>query len=287
VTGRPGVLGANQMKSGSAIRRYAALALAGALVIFAASLLWRQGTSAPSGATSLTLFCGAGMRPAMEEIIVAYHQRSPVRVQATYGASNLLLGQLKLREDLADLFLPGDAFYVEQARDAALVEQQEPVGWFVPAIMVRPGNPLGISSLADLALPGTRLALGEERSAAIGRLMPQLLQRSGLPKDALEPNLVFAGATVHELAGAVSLGHVDAAVVWESVARLHQPCEVVAIDAGLNVPSPLAIGLVSGSGQKRAARDFMSFLQSQEAREILRAHHYEVDQPMGARRSED
>jgi len=217
----------------------------------------------------ITLFCGAGLRPAMAPIIEAFHQQSAWRVRAHYGASNLLLGQLTVAPDIADAFLPGDAYYVEQARLAGLVGHRETVAWFVPVIMVQAGNPKGIRRVVDLATPGTRLALADARSAAIGRIMPRLLANHDMALDQLAPNIVFTAATAHELATAVSLGHADATIVWESVARGYEG-DVLPIPERVNVITPVEIGIVIGTPRQAGVEAFIAFVISAPAREILR-----------------
>ena len=252
--------------------------LAGAILLIV-GLCGCRGASPGEDERQVTLFCGAGIRPAMEEIIEVFHRRTDVRVRTHYGASNLLLGQLKIAPDTADLFLPGDVFYVEEAQAEGLVTRTVPVAWFVPVILVRQGNPQDIRAVQDLAKPGLRLAVGDDRSAAIGRIMPMILEKHGLSPDALAQNAVFTAATAHELGNAVSMGHVDATIVWEAVARLFDWSEVVEIPPARNVAPPLAVGLLAHSSARAAAEEFMDFLSSPAAQTIFEDHHYALAPP--------
>jgi len=106
---------------------------------------------------SILIHCGAGMRRPIAELAREFADRTGVQVKANYAGSNVLLGQIELSRT-GDVYIPGDADYVEMARKKGLVTFHRPLCYFVPVIMVAKGNPLGIRSLADLARPGVRVA---------------------------------------------------------------------------------------------------------------------------------
>lgn len=246
------------------------------VAVTAIVLLMRMPGAGRVDDTRIVLFCGAAMRPPIDEIIGAFQRRTGHRVQTHYGASNLLLSQLKLAPDVPDVFLPGDTYYIDEARREGLIGDSRRIALFVPAIMVQADNPHGIETLADLTRSQLRVGLGDERATAIGRIVPELLERHGLSADALVPNVVFTAATAPELAGGVSLGHLDAVIVWREVALRLDNAEVVTIPPEKNVTAPLVAGLVDHDGVKPAAREFVEFLASPVAAGIFEAHHYEV-----------
>ncbi len=269
------------MNSRQTIRRLAVpVAAVLAVVTALAALAWRPGGG--EAEDGIVLFCGAALRPPMDEIIGAFQRRTRVRVRTHYGPSNLLLGQLRLAPDACDLFLPGDEFYIDEARALGLVAQAHPVAWLVPVLLVAPGNPHNITVLADLARPGLRVGLADERSAAVGRIAPTALAKAGLAMEAVRPNVVFSAGTAPELGTAVAMGHIDATLVWETVARRHAPAEVVEIPPEVNHIVPLVIGLSPRGAAKPAAREFAEFLNTDIAREILRAHFLAVEAPAEA-----
>ena len=251
------------------------------IAVIAIVLLMRVPGGERVGDSPIVLFCGASMRPPLDEIIGAFQRRTGHRVQTHYGASSLLLSQLKLAPEVPDVFLPGDTYYIEQARREGLIRDSKKVALFVPTIMVQANNPHGIETLADLASPRLRLGLGDERATAIGRIIPELLDLHGLSADALAANVVFTAATGPELANAVVLGHVDAAILWREVALQHEHAQIVAIPPEKNVTASLVAGLVDHHGIKPAAREFVEFLASPVAAGIFEVHHYEIplDQP--------
>ncbi len=251
-----------------------------AVVAVAGWFAWR-GHVEPVEGGPVRLVGGKSMAAPMEELIAEFQRRSNVQVEAMYGASDRMMRQLAATPDAADLFLPGEPSYVEQAKEAGLVDRAEVVAWLVPAILVRAGNPRKIESLGDLARPGLRVAIAAPpsrargcRLRALGRIMGTLLEKHELTADDLEPNAVLKGTTGHELGGAVEFGHVDAAVLWDVVARRYASTDVVRIAEDRNVPVPVKVGVLDHARENPAVRAFLEFLHTESARDILHAHHF-------------
>lgn len=241
---------------------------AGALAVLA---VWRPFSRRPS--EELHFFCGAALRPVMEEILDSYREETGTRIRADYGASNLLLGRIRVG-GRGDLFLPGDAHYVEQAAADGLISHHRDVAAFVPAILVARGNPMRILSLSDLAREGVRLGLADERTAAIGRVGRRILEANRLPMDAIERNRVFESVTAPELFTAVELGHIDAAIAWQQMAVGRDRVEAVAIPGPENRVVPIRISVLAGSRRPEAARRFVDYVLSDQGVEAFRRHGY-------------
>lgn len=251
------------------------LVLALLVLVGAGVLVLARRPGRVDGDARLLLYCGAGLRPPVAEIAAAFEAETGTSLEIIYGASNLLLGQLAL-SGRGDLFLPGDDYYLAAAAGKGLAEAGRPLAEFVPVIIVARGNPRNVGTLDDLAGPGLRLGLADGRSAAIGRLAGLILERAGLDRDALAANLVYTSATVHELAGAVALGHVDAAIVWRPVAAAHATdTDMIPIDPAVNITAPVAIARLTTTTRPEAAARFIEFIASERGRAVFTAHHYD------------
>lgn len=250
-----------------------------ALALGVALVLRPAGADREAGPTVIRLYAGAGLKPPVHEAIELFQRRHDVRVEVDYGASNLLLSRLRLMEE-GDLFLPGDAFYIDEAESLGLVGERRDIAEFVPVILVQPGNPLNISAVADLMQPGLRLAIADERAAAIGRLTPVIFALHGIDAEDLAKRVVFTSVTAPELAQAVALGHADATIVWYPVAMQYQALsDIIAIPAEANRISPVSIALLSASTEAREARAFMDFLVGPAGQDCFRRHHYHTVDP--------
>jgi molybdate transport system substrate-binding protein len=226
--------------------------------------------------TELTLYCGAGIRPAAEALIKAFQAKHGVSIRATYAGSGRLLGQISALQT-GDLFMPGAELYVDKAIEngLALKDTKRIAAHFVPVIFVRKGNPKNIRSLRDLARAGLRLGFGDERSCAVGKKTLKILEKNGIPYDDLKGNVVTKSATVNELGLAIQLGNVDAVILWDANARhFAEHGEVVAIPPEQNVLSPIPVIVLKSSRHVAAARRFVEFIASEEGRRILTQKGY-------------
>ena len=237
------------------------------------------GASGESDGAELILYCGAGIRPAATALIGAFEDRHPIKVRATYAGSGGLIGQLSTSRR-GDLFMPGADFYVDKVIEQGLAraETKRTVAYFIPVILVRKGNPLGVASLADFARKKMRVGLGDERVVAIGRRSKKLFEKNAIPYENVLKNMVYASGTVNELGVAIELESVDATIVWDAVARQFAG-DVVEIPPEQNIVSDIAIAVLSFSRFPDEAKCFIEFTASEEGRRIFREHRYTVDPP--------
>ena len=233
---------------------------------------------APAQGT-LTLYCGAGIRPPVAEVVEAFTADTGVTVRCDYAGSGVLLTRLRARPQ-GDLYMPGDVHYVDLAAKHNLVRSKHGVCYFVPVILVRKGNPKNIRTLKDLTRAGVRLGLGRPEACAIGRLVEKIFDKNRIDRDAVQKNLVFSSLTVNELGLQVKAGKLDATIVWDAVAAYYpDAAEPVAIPASQNIISRVAIGVLRSAKDTDLAERFVAFLTGPRARAIFRKHHYTIDPP--------
>jgi molybdenum ABC transporter molybdate-binding protein len=192
----------------------------GSLVVLAglvAALAWRGADTSGSGARPLVVYCAESGRVPIGRIATEYEAQTGRRVELRFGASETLLTQAGLvnPSDPADLFLPADAYYVEQARARGLTAEVLPLAEMRAVVLTAPGNPKGIAAWPDLLRAGTTVAVANP-GAAIGKLTREHLARTG-KWAVLAPHVVDAG-TVTQAATAAKIGSADAALVWDAVA---------------------------------------------------------------------
>ena len=231
------------------------------------------------GPATLTLYCGAGIRPAAEALSQAFEAKHNVIVRATYAGSGVLLGQITANEK-GDLFMPGAESYVDRAIELELAHSpsKRVVAYFIPVIFVQKGNPKGIHGLEDFTRAGLRLGLGDERSCAIGRKTLKIFKKNDMPLSDIEPNVRFKSATVNELGVQIQLDNVDAVIVWDVIARhFIEDGTIVPIPIEQNLLSTIPIVRLLGSTHPDAADGFIRFVTSDEGRRILRDKKYTVD----------
>lgn len=224
----------------------------------------------------LFLYCGAGIRPPVAELVALFEKRQNIKMETMYSGSNLLLGQIKLSRK-GDLYMPGDMHYVEQAEQEGLIASKKPVCYFIPVILVTKGNPKNIATLRDLLKPGVKLGLGNPQACAIGRKSMKIFAKNGIDVKSVEKNLLFSSLTVNELGNAVKLGTVDAAIVWDATAAYYaKDADVVEIPRAQNIISIIPVAVLSFSEHKELAERFVDFITSEEGRKTFRKHNYTI-----------
>jgi molybdate transport system substrate-binding protein len=235
------------------------------------------GKAMQTEAAPLRIYCGAGLRPAMTELIAAFQEKTGIAVEPDYAGSGVILA--RAREDAtADMFMPGDVYYVDRLNElTGHVTSKTTVSWFVPCIIVAKGNPKGITSLKDFYREDVRAAVGKPKACQVGRLTVKLLESAGQDPEALDAK---QSLTVNELGVWVKMNDVDAAVVWDAIAaNLGDAVDVIEIPKEQNIISHVVVGILSTSPNRARAAEFASFVSGPEGQKILRSCGFRVDEP--------
>jgi ABC-type molybdate transport system substrate-binding protein len=149
-------------------------------------------------------------------------------------------------------------------------------------IVTAKGNPLGIAKIGDLARPGVRFVrITAEKDLATGRTVeflkraaaqegaPDLAQKivDSTPFDAAKPT------SVPETVNAVRQGRADAGVVYYSAAvAARGDVDIVRFPDSVNMSEAIRNAATVPGGARNAAEatDFVAFLTTREAQDILR-----------------
>ncbi len=223
------------------------------------------------------LYCGAGIRPPVAELVETFARREGVNIECDYAGSEVLLSRIKLTRQ-GDLYMPGDVHYVDMAAKEGLVDSQTTVCYFVPVILVQKGNPKNIRSLTDLTRADVKVGLGDPKACAIGRKTSKILAKNRIPEE--DVNVAFRSVTVNELGNHIKLGSLDAAIVWDAVAAFFpEQTETVAIPRENNVISTVAVGVLSRTKHPEQAARFVKFLTSDEGLAVFKKHGYATRLP--------
>ena len=241
-------------------------------VIAAAVLFYPR--SKPSR-TTLRLYAGAGLRPAVEKCIAAFEVKTGTHIEADYGGSGLIIA--RAREDkTADLFLPGDAWYVDRLDSlSGSVAERAAVAYFIPTLIVARGNPKGITGLKDLERKDISIGLGDTGSCQIGRLSAKILRKAGIAPSTFQQSL-----TVNELGVWVRMKTVDVAIVWNATAvPIAEDADTIPIAKEYRIISEVVLARLKQSPHPKEAKQFLAFIAGDEGREIFRFSGYSVTRP--------
>ncbi len=211
---------------------------------------------------SLFVYCAAGTRPAIQEIVDQYADEFGVEVEIQYQGSNTLLSQIEVSRT-GDVYIAADESYIRLGRQRGLIQEAMTIARQTPVIAVRQGNPRGIRSIADLLRDDVDTALGSPDQAAVGRVTRKLLQASGHWK-LLEPRVAVFKPTVPEVANDVLLGTVDAAIVWDATLVNYPGLEAVHVPELEQGTAAISVGVLSSATSPPRALHFARYLSAPE-----------------------
>ena len=225
-----------------------------------------------SDSQTLLIYSGAGLKTAMDELGNEFEAETGIDVNIIYGGSGHIFGQLSTSQR-GDIYIPGAEYYTRKGIEEGLLceDKTRNVTYHVPVIIVQNGNPQNITSLEDLKRPGTKVAIGSDKECAIGRLSKNLFIKEGLYQEIERSNLEVTTATVNELLLYVTIGTVDAAIVWEdNVWTLVEGDEVdvVEIAHSKNILNTVPISVTRCSDNPELAEDFIDFACGDTGSEI-------------------
>jgi len=221
---------------------------------------------------TLTVFSGAGLRKPMDEIGQVFEEKYGIKIEYSYAGSAQNLSQIELLQE-GDLYIPGAAYYIEQAIEKGFVSESKEVVYHVPVIGVPKGNPANILGLDDLTTEGVKVVLGDERSAAIGKVAQKILNQKGILEE-VEENVVSKDATVNEVMVHIAMEQADACIIWEDNVANVDEVEIIQIDEEFNDIKIIPIGILTFTKKEEKAKMYLDFVSSKEGREIFAKHGF-------------
>jgi molybdate transport system substrate-binding protein len=265
-------------KAGNTLRK-----LTFTIIVVTAILLFGCKADKPeesdSAAKELLLYCGAGIRPPVQQIAERFEREHGVKIITDYAGSEVLLSKIKLARR-GDLYMPGDKFYIEQADRQNLILSQQSACYFVPTILVQKGNPKNIHSLRDLLADGLKLGIGDAKACAIGRKTKQIFAKNNIAWEDVEKNVAFQSLTVNELGMQIQAGSLDAVIVWDAIARYYSEHGTeLPIPVEENVISTVDIGILTFTKNRSLAEEFVKFAVSERGQDIFKQHNYRTEPP--------
>jgi len=213
-----------------------------------------------SEADSLTVYCAAGLKQPVEDIADAYQKEFGVVINLQYGGTGTLLTDLRVSKK-GDLFIAADASAIENARRLDLVREDLPIVRQHPVIAVKSGNPKKIASLDDLFRDDVKTAVANPEAASVGRSTQAALAGKW---EALAAHVAVMKPTVTALAADLTVGAVDAAIIWDATVPQFKGLEAVEIPELAAKSETATAAVLTSCQQSAAALKFARYLSSPE-----------------------
>ena len=214
------------------------------------------------------------LRPALQEAVAAYRSQSPsVDIFLNAGGSGVLLQQA-LRGAPVDLLISASPGEIDRllAEERALRASRRRIA-SNRLVVVTPPSRSAPARLEDLLQPEfERIAVGNARTAPLGRYTREALEQSGLWQGVRE-RLVPA-ENARQAIEYVARGEVAAGIVYRTDARLLGARVVTGPEIPSRLHSPIVYeGVVLASAGKQAAA-FLNWLASEPGRVVLARHGF-------------
>ena len=218
----------------------------------------------------ITVFAAASLTESFTKIGDAFMAaHSGTKVTFSFAASSELVTQINQGAP-ADVFASADQNNMTKLTDAG-GNDGEPVVFATnrAEIIVAPGNPKGITGVADLAKPDL-LVVSCAPEVPCGRYAAQIFDKAKVtvtPKS-LEEN-------VRAVVTKVTLGEADAGIVYATdVINAGDKAAGVEIPDDLNVVAKYPIAVTKESKNSGTAKAFVDFVTSADAQVILKSHGF-------------
>jgi molybdate transport system substrate-binding protein len=235
--------------------------------------------SAHASPEKLLIFAGAASKPATEEVIKEFKEKTGIHVDVVFGGSGFVLAQMRLAKK-GDLYFPGSSDFMEKAKKEGLVspDSEKVIVYLIPAINVQKGNPRRIHSLKDLTKEGIRIAIANPELVCVGTYAVEIIENNLNPseKKAFKKNLVNYTESCEKTANVISLKAVDAVLGWR-VFQFWDPGRIETIYLSPEqIPriGYIPIAISTFTRDKTLAQRFIDFLLSPPGKTIFQKHHY-------------
>lgn len=204
------------------------------------------GDEAKPTPVSLLVHVGGTMRPAMDEICALFQKESGIGVELNYNDSGALMTVIATTGK-GDVCVVHDPFAPAMEKKG-MVERTYTVASVTPVIVVKKGNPKRIGGVKDLARDGVKVGLTDAIYSTGGHVVDVVFRKAGIA-DAMarKEKDVLRARGGGEVANAVKLGTVDAAIVWNAVALARKDdLDAIPLDPGV-LPDPKADAVTSAT----------------------------------------
>ena len=230
---------------------------------------------------ALLFHAGAGQRSSLDEVKVLFEKANPkALINFSYKGSGYFIADLT-RSREGDLYMPGEEFYLLQAKERGFIDDYQPkrdiVANFVTVIITQKGNPKNIRTVEDFSRPGVKVGLGNPKACAIGLWHERTFKKANI-WEAVRKNAVMSAKCIPELGNAVQHKAVDATIVWATTAILYlRDVEILPIAPKYRGIIPLPIAVLNVSKQPELAQILKSFILSPTGKAVFRSHAYAIE----------
>ncbi len=214
----------------------------------------------------LKIAAAASLRPPLEEIVKAFHEKSPVTIKTIYGASGALFSQL-VHGAPFDLFLSADETLAQKLIEEGVAETSFDLGEGRLVVWApHHSNHIKKDGVNGLLHPSIRkVALANPVHAPYGKAAIAALRHFEIYNKVLD-QLVF-GEDILQAAHYIESGAADAGIVAYAMA----PKEGWLIPETAHPPIKYAGVILKKTTQRETVKTFVQFIIAEKGKAILQS----------------
>lgn len=255
------------------------LLLSWAVLVVLLALIIYAGASFSPRTSLLSIFAAAGAKPPLDEICRKFGEQCRVDIEISYGGGGEVLNQIVLSRS-GDVYIAPEQRFMEMAQEKQVIDPQtvRSIAYMVPVIAVPAGNPANITSLADLARPGVRVAVTRPETTLLGKYAPEIFAKAGLSEE-IGKNVITEAARPDNLLTMLVMEQVDAGIIWHFYG-VQAPGEIEIIylpPEQLTGIGEMQIAVTIYCKDEKTAQEYIDFITSAEGKEVFRKLGYFVD----------
>lgn len=220
---------------------------------------------------SMTVFAAASLTDVFGELGQTFEVANPAAsVEFNFASSSSLREQI-LNGAPADVFASANESNLDEVVDAGEATGQQMIfAHNQLQIAVSPGNPAGVTGLADFGDADLLIGLCDEE-VPCGEFAREALANAGV-----DPSIDTNEPDVRSLLTKIEVGELDAGIVYRSdVLASGGGVEGIDIPADQNVTASYPIVVLAAADDSDLAQAFVNAVLSQQGREILASYGFD------------
>jgi len=224
----------------------------------------------------LSVAAASDLRPALTEISGSFEKEKDARVILTFASSGTLTGQIESGAPY-DVYFSADRNYIEELKNKGLLESSLIKNYARGFIVLakKRDSITEITGLDGLLNSEVKvIALANPAHAPYGKAAVEALKNSGM-WDNVKEKVVYA-ENAAQAEQYISTGNADAGIIALSLALNNDRVEYVRIDQALYSSVIQSFGIVKNSKNRETALEFIEYLRSEKAKEIMKKYGYDT-----------
>lgn len=238
--------------------------------------LLATGCSEKNESKEILVGAAASLKPVMEEITSAFTKKYPeITVNYNFAGSGALEQQIREGANM-DVFVSAAKKQMDSLESDNLLLKETRVDLLKnQLVLIVPNDTVyKINSFEDIKEVPV-IALGDPNSVPVGQYAEETLEFYGIA-DLVHTKAVY-GKDVSEVLSWVSTGNADAGVVYKTDALSNKTVAIAAtapLESHSEIVYPAAV--ISTTKKEAAAKKYLDFLQSKEAKDIFKKYGFGI-----------